>query len=56
MTHEEKVEIIAELRKEIQDELSIYIGNNVIKATARLIGMGLLALGYYLISHGYVKI
>jgi hypothetical protein len=56
MTDQEKREIIEELRKEMQDDLAIYIGNNVLKGAAKIIGTGVLALGYYLISNGYLKV
>lgn len=56
MTDKEKHEIITEIRKEIHDELAIYVGTKVLKAAAKIIGLGVLALGYYLIQHGYIKL
>lgn len=56
MTDQEKREIVDELRHEIKDELAIYIGNNVIRGLAKIIGTGIIALGYYLVSHGYIKL
>lgn len=56
MTEQDKQALIAELRKEIQEDVAIYIGMNVLKGVARLIGAGALALGYYLITHGYIKL
>jgi hypothetical protein len=56
MTEQEKQEVVSEVRKEIQEELAIYIGNKVLKSAARIVGIGILTLGYYLISHGYIKL
>jgi hypothetical protein len=56
MTEEEKKEILQDLKKEIEDEIAIYVGSSILKGIARILGIGLIALTYYLTSHGYIKI
>ena len=56
MTDDERKKIVDEVRHELQDELAIYIGNGILRYLAKVVGLGALALCYYLISHGYLKI
>ena len=56
MTDKEKQELISELRKEVQEDLAIYVGMTVLKGIARILGVGLLTLSYYLIKNGYVDL
>jgi len=56
MTDKEKEDILKELRKELSDDLAIYVGNKVIKGAAKLIGGGVIAMAYYLVSNGYIDI
>lgn len=56
ITEEEKKALLAELREDLQNDLAIFVGNNVLRFIAKIIGLSVLALTYYLFHNGYIKL
>ena len=56
MTQGEKEEIVKLVALELKEEFSIYVGNSVIRSISKILGVGVVALITYLVSHGFIKI
>jgi hypothetical protein len=56
MTSKEKEELIEAIKKEIKDEIAIYVGNSVIRWFLKAVGVVTVSVGAYLIHIGYIKI
>lgn len=56
MTNKEKEELVETVKREIKDEIAIYVGNSVIRWFLKALGVITISVGAYLIHSGYIKI